>query len=128
VDELLRCADLFLLPSESESFGLAALEAMACGTPVVATRAGAFPEIVEDGISGLLVPPGDEAALARAIATMLENSLRCRAMGEAGARRIRERFSWRRSAEVMLALYQDVLAERRNGRARSHAMAAEAVR
>jgi hypothetical protein len=59
---------------------------------------------------------------------MLENPLRSRSMGDAGARRIRDRFSWRRAAEAMLTLYQDVLAERRNGRARRPAATPEAVR
>ena len=59
VAELLACADLFLLPSALESFGLAALEAMASGVPVVASRAGGLPEVVEDGVNGYLAPPGD---------------------------------------------------------------------
>ena len=54
--ELMQATDLFLLPSQSESFGLAALEAMACGSPVVASRAGGIPEVVEDGVQGLVVP------------------------------------------------------------------------
>ncbi|MEQ1857752.1 MAG: N-acetyl-alpha-D-glucosaminyl L-malate synthase BshA, partial [Longimicrobiales bacterium] len=66
VEELLSCADLFLLPSASESFGLAALEAMSCGAPVVASNAGGLPEVVEHGVSGYLLPVGaiDEMAQA----------------------------------------------------------------
>jgi len=102
-------AQLLVSPSLYEGFGLPAAEALACGTPVVATTAGALPDIVEDGVSGLLVPPGEVDPLAEAIRALLENPERCRAMGEAGARRIRERFSWRRTAEETLALYQEVL-------------------
>lgn len=66
VDELLSCADLFLLPSESESFGLAALEAMACGTPVVASRVGGLPEVIGDGVGGYLCEVGDVQGMAEA--------------------------------------------------------------
>ena len=103
-------AQLLVSPSLYEGFGLPAAEALACGTPVVATSAGALSEIVEDGVSGLLVPPGEAEALAETIRTLLENPERCRVMGEAGAQRIRARFSWQRTAEETLALYQEVLA------------------
>ena len=63
---LLGLGDLFLLPSETESFGLAALEALACGVPVVASNVGGLPEVVRHGETGLLVPPRDPPALARA--------------------------------------------------------------
>ncbi|MEJ2539753.1 MAG: N-acetyl-alpha-D-glucosaminyl L-malate synthase BshA [Gemmatimonadota bacterium] len=71
VDELLACADLFLLPSESESFGLAALEAMACGAPVVASRAGGIPEVVPEGEAGFLLDVGDVEGMGDAGARLL---------------------------------------------------------
>ncbi len=105
-------AQLLVSPSLYEGFGLPAAEALACGTPVVATTAGALREIVDDGVSGRLVPPADVQALAEAIETLLEDPERCRAMGEAGARRVRERFSWRRTAEEIAALYEEVCGRR----------------
>ncbi len=126
-DELVReynRAQLLVSPSLYEGFGLPAAEAMACGTPVVATTAGALPEIVEDGVTGLLVPPGDIEALADAIRTLLEAPERCCAMGEAGSRRIRERFSWKRTAEETLALYEEVLGRDGAGRKRDVRQAA----
>jgi N-acetyl-alpha-D-glucosaminyl L-malate synthase BshA len=72
VADLLRAADLFLLPSASESFGLGALEAMACGVPVVASRVGGLPEVVEDGEAGVLVPVGDTHGMAQAALELLE--------------------------------------------------------
>ena len=118
-------AQLLVSPSLYEGFGLPAAEALACGTPVIATTAGALPEIVEDGVSGLLVPPGEVAPLAEALRTLVDDPARCRAMGEAGARRIRKRFSWRRTAEETLALYQDVLGDHRAGAAPTRPLWAE---
>jgi N-acetyl-alpha-D-glucosaminyl L-malate synthase BshA len=71
VAELLRCADLFLLPSSSESFGLSALEAMACGVPVVATDVGGLPEVITTEDAGTLVPVGDVDAMVRAMVDLL---------------------------------------------------------
>jgi len=110
-------AQLLVSPSLYEGFGLPAAEAQACGTPVVATTAGALREIVEDAVAGVLVAPGDVDALARAIRALIEDPGRCRSMGDAGARRIRERFSWERTAEETLALYEEVL-QRHDERAR----------
>jgi glycosyltransferase involved in cell wall biosynthesis len=109
-------AQLLVSPSLYEGFGLPAAEALACGTPVVATTAGALSEIVEDSVTGLLVPPGEVEALAGGIRTLLEDPGRCRAMGDAGAARIRERFSWQRTAEETLALYEEVLGRGGDGR------------
>lgn len=89
--ELLPHADLFLLPSEHESFGLAALEAMSCGLPVVASNAGGLPEVVEDGVSGFLCPVGDHDALAGAITHLLrDGTLRARMSAAARARAVGE--------------------------------------
>jgi glycosyltransferase involved in cell wall biosynthesis len=102
-------AQVLVSPSLYEGFGLPAAEAMACGTAVVTTTAGALSEIVEDGISGVLVLPGNVEALAGAIRALIEDPARCRTMGAAGARRARERFSWERTAEETVALYEEVL-------------------
>lgn len=80
-------SDVFVLPSYYETFGVAALEAMAHGLPVIAAGAGALQEVVVDGETGLLVPPGDSAALARALMTLREKPYLRRKMGEAGRRR-----------------------------------------
>ncbi len=118
-------AQFLVSPSLYEGFGLPAAEAMACGTPVVATQAGALREIVQDGETGLLVPAGEVAPLAEAIRTLLENPERCRSMGEAGAQRIREHFSWRRTAEETLALYEEVLNRHPKARRRAPVRKAE---
>ena len=93
VPDLLAAADLFVLPSHDDAFPTALLEAMAARLPVVATRTGGIPEIVEEGATGRLVPPGDAAALARAVSELLADPAARRSLGEAGQRRARERFS-----------------------------------
>jgi glycosyltransferase involved in cell wall biosynthesis len=113
-------AQIMVSPSLYEGFGLPAAEAMACGTPVVATTAGAFPEVVAAGETGLLVPPGDGAALADAIQSLLGDPDRRLAMGAAGVERIERQFSWRACAERTLALYEDVV-ERRRAREKTDA-------
>jgi glycosyltransferase involved in cell wall biosynthesis len=122
VEELARLyneAALLVSPSLYEGFGLPAAEAMACGTPVVATTAGAFPEVIADGETGMLVPPGDAKELANAIQALLLNPERRRAMGAAGIRRIQERFSWRVCAARTAEMYEEVL-RARSAPARSH--------
>ncbi len=99
---LLARATIFALPTLREAFGLAFLEAMAFGLPVVATAVGAIPEIVADGETGLLVPPRDPAALAAACAALLADPARARRMGEAGRARVAVQFGWDRAAARML--------------------------
>jgi glycosyltransferase involved in cell wall biosynthesis len=105
-----RRAQVLVSPSLYEGFGLPAAEAMACGTPVVASDGGALPEVVADGVTGRIVPAGDAAALADAIAAMFDNRAACRAMGEAGRRRVLEQFTWAKTAAATEALYRDVIA------------------
>jgi N-acetyl-alpha-D-glucosaminyl L-malate synthase BshA len=76
VERLLALADLFLLPSQDEAFGLAALEALSCAVPVIATNVGGIPEVVEDGKSGFLLSPGDVDGMARAALSLLTDSTR----------------------------------------------------
>jgi glycosyltransferase involved in cell wall biosynthesis len=112
VDELVRLynsVQILVSPSLYEGFGLPAAEAMACGTAVVATTAGAFPEFIEDGRTGVLVPPGDPDALAAAIKSLLLDSERCTRMGTAASEHMRREFTWERCARVTVGLYEEVL-------------------
>ncbi|MBB4638410.1 N-acetyl-alpha-D-glucosaminyl L-malate synthase BshA [Longimicrobium terrae] len=93
VAELMACADLLLLPSESESFGLVALEAMASGTPVVATRAGGIPEVVEEGVTGHLGDIGDVETMASAAVDILSDPARWSRMSEDAKRIAVDRFA-----------------------------------
>ncbi|MGD2044607.1 MAG: N-acetyl-alpha-D-glucosaminyl L-malate synthase BshA [Gemmatimonadota bacterium] len=111
VEELLPCADLFLLPSESESFGLAALEAMASGAPVVASNAGGLPEVIEDGETGFMLPVGDIDGMAAAgVRILCDDALRKR-MSAAGRGLAEERFSIGKIVPRYEALYERVLAQ-----------------
>jgi glycosyltransferase involved in cell wall biosynthesis len=102
-------ADLFVLPSRRESFGLVLAEAMACGLPVVATTAGAIPEVVEDGVTGVLVPPDDPRALAKAINSLLSDPERMNAMDINGRKRVEEHFTWDKVAERVIEGYHKML-------------------
>src|SRR5438046_1744842 len=108
VAELLRGSDLFLLPSETESFGLAALEAMACGVPVIASAVGGLPEVVVHGETGFLTPKGDvEAMIAHGLRVLRDGDLQAR-MREAAARRALE-FAADRIVPRYEQVYEDVL-------------------
>jgi glycosyltransferase involved in cell wall biosynthesis len=106
---LMKSFDLFVMSSVTEGLGSAALEAMACGRAVVATRAGGLPEAVADGDTGILVPPHDEAALADAIVTLLQDADRRRGMGEAGRARVIERFSVDRMVQDTIGVYAQLI-------------------
>lgn len=109
VADLLACADLFLLPSESESFGLAALEAMACGVPVIATRVGGVPEVVPEGRAGRLAAVGDIDGMAEAAVELLTDRERWREASAAGRSAAVERFSAERIVPVYERYYERTL-------------------
>ena len=111
VATLLASADVMVVPSLYEGFSLPAAEAMACGTPLIASDAGALPEVVgRDGLSAALVPPGDVAALAQALADLLADPARRAAMGANARRRAVERLSWTATARASVEVYRQEIA------------------
>jgi len=116
VIQILSHATVFACPSLYEPLGIVNLEAMACGTAVVASDVGGIPEVVQHGRTGLLVPPGDPGLLAEAIGALVADPGRAAAMGRAGRRRAAEEFSWAAVAAQTAALYEDVAAARPRAR------------
>jgi len=112
IPEILASLDLFVLPSRWEGLPLALLEAMAACLPVVATAVGGTPEVVIDGETGLLVPPGDPDALAQAIVFLIENPELRKKMGQAGRKRVAEHFTIQETVRKTEALYQKLLVEK----------------
>ena len=110
VETWLRRATMMVAPSVYESFGLVFLEAMRWGTPVIGTRAGGIPEIIDDCRTGLLVPPRHPGELARAIIDLLRNPARRRELGDAGRRRCESEFSSQRMGRQMVDLYTGLVA------------------
>ncbi len=100
-------ASVAVIPSVYEGFGLPAAEAMACGVPVISTTGGALPEVV--GRAGVLVPPADAEALARALDDLLGDDTRQTRLSRAGSQRVARHFSWRRAAEKTIAFYREVI-------------------
>lgn len=109
IEPLLAAASIIVLPSLSEAFGLVALEAGALERPVVASAVGGLREVVDNGETGILVPPADPVALAGAIGTLLHDPERAKAMGLAACTRVEERFTLERMTAAYLDLYTRIL-------------------
>lgn len=108
----LSAADIFVLPSRSEGFSNAIVEAMAMSLPVVATNVGGNAEAVEDGVSGFVVPSDDHAALSAAIIKLLADPYRAKAMGQAGKALVLSKFTTERMMQRTVAVYRDLLLRR----------------
>ena len=104
----LKSFDLFVMSSVTEGLGTSLLDAMACSRPIVATEAGGIPEVVDHGVTGLLVPPRDHAAMADAIVALISDQSRRRQMGDAGFARVNDRFTVERMVAATAAVYARV--------------------
>ena len=111
----LNAADVLVLPSVAEAFGLALVEAMACGLPVIACASHGPAAIVRDGESGWLVAPDDERALAAALIEAASDARERRRRGQRAAADARRRYGWATIAARVAALYQEVVAQRASG-------------
>jgi L-malate glycosyltransferase len=109
VNELLPLADIMLMPSQLESFGLAALEAMACKVPAIATRVGGVPELIEDGVTGLLYPVGNVEDMASGVIGLLKNRSRLQTMREAARKDAQKRFCASLVIPKYVKYYESVL-------------------
>lgn len=106
-------AEICVLPSRYESFGMVALEAMACGRPVIASQVGGLPAFIQDSLTGFLVPRGNETVVAEKIRTLLNHASLRRRMGKEGRVKAEE-FGWEKIARQMISLY-GTCAEKRKG-------------
>jgi glycosyltransferase involved in cell wall biosynthesis len=109
---LLAAADICVLPAHAEACGRVLFEAMAMAKPIVATASGGTPEIVVDGVTGLLVPPRNPSALAEALLALLKDPARCEALGAAGRERAVKQFSIHAHVRQTMTVYAEVLAAR----------------
>jgi glycosyltransferase involved in cell wall biosynthesis len=117
VARLMAAADVFVLSSKLESFGLSLLEASAAGTPVVCSNAGGVLEVFQNGFNALLYPPGDDDAMAEAIISLIQDSELAEKIS-ANAAETAKRFTWEMTAQRTLRVYEEVLQENSSGRSR----------
>lgn len=110
IPSLLRSMDIFVYPSHLEGLGTSLLDAMAAEVPIVATTTGGIPEVVSDGINGILVPPGDSQSLAQAVLTILQNNDLAKKLSQAGRETVEKRFTADKMVEGTLEVYRKVTA------------------
>lgn len=112
IDYLYATAEVFVLPSLKETFGIVLIEAMYYRLPIITTNTSAMPDLVTDGENGLLVPPKDTAAIAWALTTLIDDPLLRRRMGEDGHQKIKDSYRWEHTSACFLSLVQTVNAHR----------------
>lgn len=105
---LLAACDIFVLPSGEESFGIAFIEAWACGKPVIGTRSGAIPSVIAEGQDGLIVKYGDADELAQAIQTLLQAPERRETLGNAGRKKVLENYTWEIVTDQLRTVYTKI--------------------
>lgn len=115
VPQWLRRLDVYVAASRSESFGVAVVEAMSCGVPVVVSDAGGLPEVVQAGVSGLVVPAGRHEPLAQALLQLMQDAALRRRLARAGHERAQQEYAWPRCVDRMLACQDAVIARHRQG-------------
>lgn len=106
--DLLAATDIFVLPSRIDSFGIVYLEAWAYGKPVIGARAGGVPDVIEDGVDGLLVDFGDVTGLSRAIVELLTDPAQAKMMGRRGQAKVKAHYTWDRICYQLLAVYNQL--------------------
>ncbi len=121
VTEVYERNAIVVVPSRGEGFGMVALEAAERGRAAIVTAVGGLPEIVEDGVTGVVVPAGDATALAGALVSLARDDERARAYGSAARKRALESFSEEAAADGVEAVYRDLLSSRSNAAAASSA-------
>lgn len=110
IPEILSLLDAFVLPSLKEGLPIALLEAMAAMVPVIATKVGAVPKLIEDGMSGILIPPKDSQAISNAIMEVLSDKQSSLKMARKGFERVRDNYSSKQMAEKYMAIYKELMA------------------
>lgn len=104
-----QVADVVVLPSLMEATSLSGLEAMSCGTPIVGTKVGGIPEIIEDGVSGILVPPRDSKKIAQAVISLINDSKKMTVLGKNARQKVIKEFAWRKVAQKTVGVYEEIL-------------------
>jgi glycosyltransferase involved in cell wall biosynthesis len=109
VPEILSILNVFVLPSLNEGLPMALLEALSAQIPVVATRVGAIPDVLQDGVTGILIPPKDPQAIAEAIIMILSDKKLASGIAKKGFERVRDNFSSEKMASKYLSIYGELL-------------------
>jgi glycosyltransferase involved in cell wall biosynthesis len=109
IPDLMSTADVFVLPSVAEAFGVVFAEAIYLGTPIVATKIGGIPEIVTDGVDGILIPPADSKAIAETVADLMIHPEKLKSLANTGKQKIIERFEFEDMTRKYEAVYEDLI-------------------